>query len=54
MYSVIAVYPDGTRILVGYAHSSADVNGLIDDCIAANGKETLEAAGIRFSVESAA
>lgn len=53
MYAVVAVYPNGARVLVGYAHSDFDVNGLISDCIAVNGKENLKAAGIRFSVELA-
>ena len=53
MYSVIALYPNGARVLVGFAHTEADVRGLIDDCIAKNGKKKLQAEGIRFSVEFA-
>lgn len=53
MYSVVALYPNGDRVLVGFAHSEADVRGLINDCIAKNGKEQLQAAGIRFCVEFA-
>lgn len=53
MYSVVALYPNGDRVLVGFANSEEDVRGLINDCIAKNGKEQLQAAGIRFSVEFA-
>ena len=51
MYSVIAVYPSGSKILIGFAHSEMDVNGLIQDCIETNGEEALKAAGIQFAVE---
>ena len=51
MYAVVAAYPNGARILVGFAHNQDDVNGLICDCITANGRENLQAAGIRFQVE---
>lgn len=53
MYAVVAVYPNGARILVGFAHNHDDVNGLIGDCITANGRENLQAACIRFRVELA-
>lgn len=53
MYAVVAVYPSGRRILVGFAHSQKDVDGLISDCIATNGEEKLKAMGIRFNVELA-
>lgn len=53
MYAVVAVYPNGSRVLVGYAHTQPDVDGLVDDCIAVNGRENLLAAGIRLQVELA-
>ena len=53
MYAVVAVYPNGARVLVGFAHNQDDVNGLIDDCVEANGREKLLAAGIRLQVELA-
>ena len=53
MYAVIAVYPHGDEVLVGFAHSQDDVNGLISDCIKTNGLENLQSAGIRICVESA-
>ena len=51
MYAVIAVYPFGEKVLVGYANNRIDVEGLINDCIAYNGEEKLKAVGIRFAVE---
>lgn len=54
MYAVVAVYPSGYRVLIGYAHSLADVDGLINDvCVANGGQEALIARGIRFNVELA-
>lgn len=54
MYAVVAVYPSGHRVLVGFAHSQADVDGLINDVCAANGgQEALIARGIHFNVELA-
>ncbi len=52
MFAVVAVYPSGHRVLVGFAHSQEDVDGLIADaCIANGGREALAARGIRFNVE---
>ena len=51
MYAVVAVYPNGFRVLVGFAHTQADVDGLISDCITTNGEDLIRAAGIRFCVE---
>lgn len=54
MYAVVAVYPSGHRVLVGFAHEQADVDGLINDACEANGgREALVARGIRFNVELA-
>lgn len=53
MYAAVAVYPNGARVLVGFAHNRDDVNGLICDCIAANCRENLQAAGVRLQVELA-
>lgn len=54
MFTVVAVYPSGHRVLVGFAHSQEDVNGLVDDCCAANGgRDALVARGIHFNVELA-
>jgi len=51
MSAVVAVYPSGRRILVGFVNSQEDVDGLINDCIATNGEEKLREPGIRFNVE---
>lgn len=54
MFAVVAVYPSGHRVLVGFASSQNDVDGLIDDCCKANeGKEALAARGIHFNIELA-
>lgn len=53
MFAVVAVYPSGRQILVGFAHSQADVDGLINDCIAHNGEDRLKELGVRFNVELA-
>lgn len=54
MYAVVAVYPSGHRVLVGFAHSQDDVDGLINDACEANeGKDALIARGIHFDVELA-
>lgn len=53
MFAVVAVYPSGHRVLVGFAHSQADVDGPINDCIAYNGEEKLKEMGIHFNVELA-
>lgn len=53
MFAVVAVYPSGSRVLVGFGHSQADVDGLIADCIATNGEEKLREMGVHFNVELA-
>lgn len=53
MFAVVAVYPSGHRVLVGFAHTQEDVDGLINDCIAYNGEEKLRGMGVRFNVELA-
>ena len=53
MYAVVAVYPKGDRVLVGFANSQTDVDGLVCDCINTNGRKNLENAGIRICVELA-
>lgn len=54
MYAVVAVYPSGHRVLVGFAHSQADVDGLVNDACGANGgRDALIARGIHFNVELA-
>lgn len=53
MYAVIVVYPSSHQVLVGFAHDQADVDGLINDCIAYNGEDRLKEMGIRFNVELA-
>lgn len=54
MFAVVAVYPDGHQVLVGFAHSQEDVDGLVGDCCAANGgQDALIARGIHFNVELA-
>ena len=52
MFAVVAVYPSGHRVLVGFAHT--EVDGLINDCITYNGEEKLKKMGVRFNVELAA
>lgn len=51
MFAVFAVYPEGSKLLVGYAHRQVDVDWLISDCIETNEMKKLDAAGIEFSVE---
>ncbi len=53
MFAVVAVYPQGERILVGFAHTEEDVDGLIRDCIEYNGSEKISSLGVRFDVELA-
>lgn len=54
MFAVVAVYPSGHQVLVGFAHSQDDVEGLINDAYEANGgKDALIARGIRFDAELA-
>lgn len=53
MFAVVAVYPSGRQVLIGFAHSQANVDGLINDCIAYNGEEKLKEMGIHFNVELA-
>lgn len=54
MFAVVAVYPSGHQVLVGFAHSQEDVDALINDCIAYNGEERLKEMGVHFNVELAA
>lgn len=54
MFAVVAVYPSGHQVLVGFAHTQEEVDGLINDCIAYNGEEKLKKMGVRFNVELAA
>lgn len=54
MFAVVAVYPSGHRVLVGFAHTQEEVDGLINDCITYNGEEKLKKMGVRFNVELAA
>ncbi len=51
MFAVVATYPGGARVLVGYAHKKEDVDGLIADSISATGEEMIQAYGIRFKIE---
>lgn len=53
MFAVVAVYPSGHRVLVGFAHTQEEVDGLINDCIAYNGEEKIREMGIRFNIELA-
>lgn len=54
MFAVVAVYPSGQRVLVGFAHSQADVDGLVENtCNANGGREALAARGICFNIELA-
>lgn len=53
MFAVVAVYPQGDRVLVGFAHTEEDVDGLIRDCIEYNGSEKIISLGVRFDVELA-
>ena len=47
MYAVVAVYPKGDRVLVGFANSQADVDDLVCDCINTNGRKTSRMQGSR-------
>ena len=51
MFAVFAIYPGGSKVLVGYAHNQVDVDWLISDCVEVNGRKRLDAAGIKFDVE---
>ena len=53
MFAVVAVYPSGRRVLVGFAHTQEEVDGLINDCIAYNGEEKIREMGLRFNIELA-
>lgn len=54
MYAVVAVYPSGRRVLVGFGHDQDDVDGLISDVCATNGgAEAIATRGIRFNIELA-
>lgn len=53
MFAVVAVYPSGHRVLVGFAHTQEEVDGLINNCIAYNGEEKIREMGIRFNIELA-
>ena len=53
MYAVVAVYPSGHRVLVGFGRTVDDANALIEECIAHNGEEKLKKMGVRFNVELA-
>lgn len=54
MYAVTAVYPSGHIVLIGFASSKKDVDGLIADVLAANGGEdAIKERGIKISVELA-
>lgn len=54
MYAVVAVYPSDHQVLVGFANSQADVDGLVNDACETNGgREALIARGIHFNVELA-
>ena len=53
MFAVVAVYPSGHLVLVGFGRTVDDVNALIEECIAHNGKEKLMEMGVRFDVELA-
>ena len=47
MFAVVAVYPSGHLVLVGFGRTVDDVNALIEECIAHNGKEML---GVLFTI----
>lgn len=53
MFAVVAVYPSGRRVLVGFAHTQEDVDDLVNECIAYNGEEKIKELGIRFNAELA-
>ena len=54
MLAVVAVYPNGQRVLIGYGHSKADVDDLVNSvCEANGGRAVLAAYDIHFNVELA-
>lgn len=53
MFAVVAVYPSGNRMLIGFGSNVGEANALIKECIAHNGKEKIEALGVHFNVELA-
>ena len=53
MFAVVAVYPSGRRHLIGFASNVTEADNMVAECIAHNGRERIEAMGIRFNVELA-
>ena len=42
MFAVVAVYPSGRRVLVGFGKNVEEADALIAECIAYNGEEKLK------------
>lgn len=53
MFAVVAVYPSGRRLLVGFGKNIAEADALVAECIAYNGEEKIREMGIRFNIELA-
>ena len=53
MFAVVAVYPSGRRLLVGFAKNTTEADCLVADCIAHNGEQKIREMGIRFNIELA-
>ncbi len=53
MYAVVAVYPSGRRLLVGFAKNVTEADGLVAECIAHNGEQKIREMGIHFNIELA-
>ena len=53
MFAVVAVYPSGRRVLVGFGKNVEESDALIAECIAYNGEEKLKEMGVHFNVELA-
>lgn len=53
IFAVVAVYPSGRRVLVGFGKNVEEADALIAECIAYNGEEKLKEMGVHFNVELA-
>lgn len=53
MFAVVAVYPSGRQVLVGFGKNTAEAEALVADCIAYNGEEKHRDMGAHFNIELA-
>lgn len=53
MFAVVAVYPSGRQILIGFGKDVCEAEALVNDCIAYNGEEKIREMGVHFNIELA-